>query len=171
VRNLSRADVRLESGAPFSPSPQRVRSTPDTGHIAASSGPPLRADFVAKVFLAPGRETLIQNLARARNVDSKTHSPRFDYFKIQFHRAGSETFATKSASCGLMNRSNYSITSSARASSVGGTSRPSVRAPPHEPSTRTDVRPRRPISASSLLIYFMAAVGSRTICGGVKANP
>src|SRR5882757_2382635 len=55
------------------------------------------ADFVAKVFLASGRETLIQNLARARNVDSRTHSPRFDYFKFQFYRAGSETFATKSA--------------------------------------------------------------------------
>jgi hypothetical protein len=54
------------------------------------------SDFVAKVFLASGRETLIQNLARARNVDSRTHSPRFDYFKFQFYRAGSETFATKS---------------------------------------------------------------------------
>jgi hypothetical protein len=61
---------------------------------------PVLADFVAKVFLAPGRETLIQNLARARNVDSKAHSPRFDYFKFQFHRTGSETFATKSATSG-----------------------------------------------------------------------
>jgi hypothetical protein len=61
---------------------------------------PVVADFVAKVFLASGRETLIQNLARARNVDSRTHSPRFDYFKFQFYRAGSETFATKSALSG-----------------------------------------------------------------------
>src|SRR5882724_5865066 len=91
----------------------------------------LLADFVAKVFLASGRETLIQNLARARNVDSRTHSPRVDYFKFQFYRAGSETFATKSARSRLMRcskQSPYSITSSAMESSDGGTVMPNIRA-------------------------------------------
>jgi len=77
-----------------------VRFTSTATVLLRRNAPPLWADFVAKVFLASGRETLIQNLARARNVDSKVHSPRFDYFKFQFHRTGSETFATKSARSG-----------------------------------------------------------------------
>jgi hypothetical protein len=40
---------------------------------------------------------LIQNRAQADSIDSKTHSPRFDYFKFEFHSICSVTFATISA--------------------------------------------------------------------------
>src|SRR5215467_3315661 len=58
---------------------------------------PFMADFVAKVFRAFRRETLIQDQAQIRNNDSKEPAPRFDCFKFLFHRARLATFATKSA--------------------------------------------------------------------------
>src|SRR5262249_30686196 len=83
---------------------------------------------VAKVFLAFGREILIQDRARTSNNDSKEPTLRFDCYKFLFHRACWATFATQSAKSGLMHRNKegcYSMTSSATASSVGGISRPS----------------------------------------------
>src|SRR5262249_14853354 len=53
-------------------------------------------DCVAKVFLAFGRETLIQDRARTSNNDSKEPTLRFDCYKFLFHRAGLATFATQS---------------------------------------------------------------------------
>jgi len=50
---------------------------------------------VARIRLS-GTPTLIQDQARTRNNDSKEPARRFDCFKIQFHRARSATFATKS---------------------------------------------------------------------------
>src|SRR5215831_15604043 len=61
---------------------------------------PLMADCVAKVFLAFGRETLIQDRARTSNNDSKEPTLRFDNYKFLFHRASSATFATQSARSG-----------------------------------------------------------------------
>jgi hypothetical protein len=55
------------------------------------------ADIVAKLFLVPERETMIQNHAQMRNVDSRTLSSRFDCYKIRFHSVRSATFATISA--------------------------------------------------------------------------
>src|SRR5262249_21342977 len=63
---------------------------------------PLSADIVAKVFLAFGREILIQDRARTSNNDSKQSTLRFDCYKFLFHRACLATFATQSAMCGLM---------------------------------------------------------------------
>src|SRR5262249_12544478 len=59
-------------------------------------GSPLRLDCVAKVFLAFGRETLIQDRARTSNNDSKEPTLRFDCYKFLFHRACLATFATQS---------------------------------------------------------------------------
>src|SRR5262245_27264905 len=75
---------------------------------------PLCADCVAKVFLAFGRETLIQDRARTSNNDSKEPTHRFDCYKFLFHRACLATFATVSARSGREH--GYSITASARAS-------------------------------------------------------
>src|SRR5262249_53752446 len=89
----------------------------------------LRADIVAKVFLAFGREILIQDRARTSNNDSKQSTLRFDCYKFLFHRACLATFATQSARTGLTHRSKkhrYSITSSAIANSPGGMVRPSA---------------------------------------------
>src|SRR6516225_11529505 len=58
------------------------------------------ADCVAKVFLAFGRETLIQDRARTSNNDSKEPTLRSDCYKFLFHRASSATFATQSAKSG-----------------------------------------------------------------------
>jgi hypothetical protein len=55
------------------------------------------ADFVAKLFLAPRRERLIQDRAPRRNIGSKVRAAGFDYFKFKFHRLQLATFATKSA--------------------------------------------------------------------------
>src|SRR5262249_5334092 len=55
-----------------------------------------RGDCVAKVFLAFGRETLIQDRARTSNNDSKEPTHRFDCYKFLFHRACLATFATQS---------------------------------------------------------------------------
>src|SRR5262249_29515802 len=57
----------------------------------------LLADIVTKVFLAFGRETLIQDRARTRNNDSKEPTLRLDCYKFLFHRACWATFATQSA--------------------------------------------------------------------------
>jgi hypothetical protein len=46
------------------------------------------------------RETLIHDHAWGRNFDSKSHSPGFDNFKIQFHSQFTETFSTASANSG-----------------------------------------------------------------------
>src|SRR5262249_59913696 len=53
-------------------------------------------DCVAKVFLAFGRETLIQDRTRTSNNDLKEPTPRFDCYKFLFHRACLATFATQS---------------------------------------------------------------------------
>src|SRR5262245_1941158 len=58
------------------------------------------ADCVAKVFLAFGRKTLIQDRARTSNNDSKEPTLRFDCYKFLFHRACLATFATQSAISG-----------------------------------------------------------------------
>src|SRR6266566_4678660 len=87
------------------------------------------ADFVAEVFCPSECVRLIQDQASMRNVDSRIHSLRFDCCVFLFYSFSAVTFATKSASNGLTHRSKrhlYSITSSARASSVGGISRPSA---------------------------------------------
>src|SRR5262249_46880409 len=55
---------------------------------------------VAKVFLAFGRETLIQDRTRTSNNDSKEPTLRFDCYKFLFHRACLATFATQSALSG-----------------------------------------------------------------------
>src|SRR5262249_49128364 len=60
----------------------------------------LLADIVAKVFLAFGREILIQDRARTSNNDSKQSTLRFDCYKFLFHRACLATFATQSALSG-----------------------------------------------------------------------
>src|SRR5215510_13232403 len=59
-------------------------------------------DCVAKVFLAFGRETLIQDRTRTSNNDSKEPTLRFDCYKFLFHRACLATFATQSAISGHM---------------------------------------------------------------------
>src|SRR5262249_43331660 len=67
------------------------------GQTGEGSTCPLCADCVAKVFLAFGRETLIQDRARTSNNDSKEPTHRFDCYKFLFHRACLATFATQSA--------------------------------------------------------------------------
>jgi hypothetical protein len=67
------------------------------GHGALEQAFPLLADCVAKQFSAPEREIMIQDRAQMRNVDSRTQSPRFDCYKIQFNSARAATFATQSA--------------------------------------------------------------------------
>src|SRR5262249_14851563 len=79
-----------------------VRFAPESGQIADISACPLCADCVAKVFLAFGRETLIQDRTRTSNNDSKEPTLRFDCYKFLFHRACLATFATQSAKSGLM---------------------------------------------------------------------
>jgi hypothetical protein len=64
-----------------------------------------RSDCVAKVFLAFGREILIQDRARTSNNDSKEPTLRFDCYKFLFHRACLATFATQSAISRLTQRS------------------------------------------------------------------
>src|SRR5262249_41290429 len=73
---------------------------PKADKRAAVSLSPLCADCVAKVFLAFGRETLIQDRTRTRNNDSKEPTLRFDCYKFLFHRACLATFATQSALSG-----------------------------------------------------------------------
>jgi hypothetical protein len=68
------------------------------------------ADCVAKVFLAFGRETLIQDRTRTSNNDLKEPTLRFYCYKFLFHRACLATFATQSAArqafaCPLSERS------------------------------------------------------------------
>src|SRR5258708_40358416 len=58
---------------------------------------PFLADCVAKLFWASERERMIQGRQSRRNIDSNAHPPRFIYFKMQFHRPFSATFATQSA--------------------------------------------------------------------------
>src|SRR5262245_23573368 len=101
--------------------------------FTASAQSPEMADCVAKVFWAFRREILIQGQAGMRNNDSKEPALRFDSYKFLFHRARLATFATQSANNGRERvqqwkhqKADYSITSSARASSVGGTVRPSA---------------------------------------------
>src|SRR5262245_59781842 len=68
---------------------------------------PLCADCVAKVFLAFGRETLIQDRTRTSNNDSKEPTLRFDCYKFLFHRVCLATFATQSAISRHMHRSKF----------------------------------------------------------------
>src|SRR5262245_11277735 len=74
-----------------------VRFTPKADKWADISVCLLCADCVAKVFLAFGREILIQDRARTSNNDSKEPTLRFDCYKFLFHRACWATFATQSA--------------------------------------------------------------------------
>src|SRR5262245_51296195 len=74
-----------------------VRFTPKADKHADIAPCPLSADCVAKVFLAFGREILIQDRARTSNNDSKEPTLRFDCYKFLFHRACWATFATQSA--------------------------------------------------------------------------
>jgi hypothetical protein len=66
---------------------------------------------------------LIQNRAQADNIDSKTHSPRFDYFKFEFHSICSVTFATISANKRHLHRSNSISTFARRSNDFGGCER------------------------------------------------
>src|SRR5262245_48578146 len=87
------------------------------------------ADIVAKRFLASERETLIQDQALTRNVDSQIHSHRFDCCVFQFYIPSAATFATISAIGRHMQRSKmrpYSITSSASDIRLSEILRPSV---------------------------------------------
>jgi hypothetical protein len=94
----------------------------------------LRADFVAKRFCASEGARLIQDQARMRNLDSRIHSPRFDCCVFLFHRFTAVTFATKSATSGLMHCNKqggqvamiYSITSSASESRLSEILMPSA---------------------------------------------
>src|SRR5262245_18697052 len=101
--------------------------------FTASAQSPEMADCVAKVFWAFRREILIQGQAGMRNNDSKEPALRFDSCKFLFHRARLATFATLSAKTGrervqqwIHQKADYSITSSASASRVGGISTPSA---------------------------------------------
>src|SRR5262249_43136420 len=76
------------------------RFAPESGHRPTGRVCPLCADCVAKVFLAFGRETLIQGRARTSNYDSKEPTLRFDCYRFLFQRACLATFATQSAITG-----------------------------------------------------------------------
>src|SRR5262249_30596074 len=109
--------------------PPLVRFASESGHRERASKCLLRADCVAKVFLAFGRETLIQDRARTSNNDSKEPTLRFDCYKFLFHRVCLATFATQSANSGIARCNNlrgYSITSSASNWIELGTSMPSA---------------------------------------------
>src|SRR5438132_9215304 len=69
---------------------------------------PALADCVAKRFWASERARLIQDQGSRRKVDSRIHSPRFDCCAFLFYSFSAVTFATESASCGLMHRSKSS---------------------------------------------------------------
>jgi hypothetical protein len=72
---------------------------------------------------------LIHVFTRTSNIDPKARTSRFVSFKFEFHSGTAATFATLSANSGREHSQqgcSYSITSSARASSVGGTERPSA---------------------------------------------
>ena len=74
---------------------------------------------------------MIQGQAQIRNLDSKNGWPRFDNSKIQFHSSISDTFSTASTHRRhALNRTAHSVTSSARASSVGELDRMRRRLPP-----------------------------------------
>src|SRR5437870_3661372 len=63
------------------------------------------ADFVAEVFCPSECVRLIQDQASMRNVDSRIHSLRFDCCVFLFYSFSTVTFATKSATSGLMHYS------------------------------------------------------------------
>src|SRR5207249_6979559 len=62
------------------------------------------ADCVAKLFCPSKRVRLIQDQASMRNVDSRIHSLRFDCCIFLFYSLSAMTFATQSATTGLMQR-------------------------------------------------------------------
>src|SRR5215475_13428671 len=84
------------------------------------------ADCVAKVFLAFGRETLIQDRPRTSTNDSKEPTPRFDCYKFLFHRACLATFATQSANSVLTRRSKSLSTRSPLWRTRGRMMKPSI---------------------------------------------
>src|SRR5262249_5839156 len=91
----------------------------------------LLADTVVKRFCAPKRAILIQDQAPMRNVDSKNGSCRFDCCAEGAPRRLLQQNLPKpdASRCGIQSKgARYSITSLARASSVGGTLRPRARA-------------------------------------------
>src|SRR5262245_11189251 len=90
----------MSDRGPQSQRPIHVRFAPKADKQTIVSACPLCADCVAKVFLAFGRETLIQDRARTSNNDSKEPTLRSDCYKFLFHRASSATFATQSAISG-----------------------------------------------------------------------
>src|SRR5262249_5714558 len=63
------------------------RFAPKSGQIADVSICPLCADCVAKVFLAFGRETLIQDRARTSNNDSKEPTLRSELLQISISQS------------------------------------------------------------------------------------
>jgi hypothetical protein len=79
---------------------------------------------VAKLFCPFERVRLIQDWALMGNFDSKIHSPRFDCCVFLSYNFFAATFATN-LPIPVISRC-HSITSSAVASSDGGTVRPSV---------------------------------------------
>src|SRR5215831_13409934 len=128
LRDFSPVFVRYGSEADEATLSGYVRFTPKSAQRAMRLACPLCADCVAKVFLAFGRETLIQDRTRTSNNDSKEPTLRFDCYKFLFHRACLATFATQSAKSrhSHCNTFSYSITSSAAVSKPGGTSSPSA---------------------------------------------
>src|SRR5262245_19114465 len=105
---------------------------PDLGDWCSPMYVRFTPECVAKLFCPFEHVRLIQEQASMRNVDSRIHSLRFDCCVFLFYSFSAVTFATQSCQKrAVSNRSKqcaYSITSSAVASSDGGTLRPSIRA-------------------------------------------
>src|SRR5215831_5723838 len=100
LRDFSPVFVRYGSEADEATLSGYVRFTPKSAQRAMRLACPLCADCVAKVFLAFGRETLIQDRTRTSNNDSKEPTLRFVCYKFLFHRACLATFATQSTQSG-----------------------------------------------------------------------
>ena len=100
-----------------------VRFTPNSGHSPTRSGCLLWADIVAKRFLVPKRGIIFQERIRIENIDLRIPSFGFCYCLLQRVDGSLADF------CNTIGQKQtygdaYSITSSARASTDGGTVRP-----------------------------------------------
>jgi hypothetical protein len=113
------------------PSAHAPQPRPTVEHQQAFATIPIVPNQPAASFNPASMRSRSPPLLRARSChatsqnpqDSKIHAARFDRFKFLFHSFAAATFATQSA------RSRHAaviLTSSARASRVGGISRPSA---------------------------------------------